>query len=401
MLLSQRKKLHWLITICISIFFATAIYATNPTNYKGIKSSSPAAKKLKYGTIPVVVLHGTHQQMGIQYGQALQNELQQSLSILEQYYIGQQHIPYEKLVAKANLLYDRFPLSYQLFIQGVAQGSKLSLDDAKILNAMETLPSLASEDAGHCSFLAITPKQTITNTTLIGRNYDFPAPFDKIAHYLIVTVLKEDNAEPTAFIALPGQIYCPSCVNADGLFMELNNGTPSGGQFVDIDRQSLLINMLQIMQNSKDLQQMQKQLNATQSDYSLIINTADKKQVKSFEFSSTLGMHTVFPATDINFASTNFYLSDAWKDIPTPTDETTWMGVTRRNNLLNLSTSAKTFDIKSFETLMDKNIKDGGAVWDMTIYQIIFDPNDLSLYLKIHNYSTEWINIPLKEIFQS
>jgi hypothetical protein len=393
------RKSCWCAVLCISILFASGISDANYTDFKDENSNQTAALKIKYGDIPVIIVHGTHREMGVQYGRAMQNELRESLSILENYYTEQRGISYQKLLANANLLYARFPVSFQLFIQGVAQGSNLNLNDAKILNAMATMGSIASDEGGHCSFLAITPRYTSTNATLIGRNYDFPTPFDKIAQYLTITILKEDNAEPTAIISLPGEIYCPSCVNADGLFMELNSGSPSGGEYVDVNRQSLLINMLQIMQNSKDLQQMEKELNATQSDYSLIINTADNKQIKSYEFSSTLGMHTLFPPSDANFASTNFYLSDAWHGIPAPTDETTWMGVTRRNNLLNLSAAEKSFDIKTFESLMDKNIKDGGAVWDLTVYQIIFDPSDLSLYLKVHSSAAKWVRVPLKELF--
>lgn len=155
------------------------------------------------------------------------------------------------------------------------------------------------------------------------------------------------------------------------------------------------------MQNSSDLNQVQKQLKATQSDYSLIVNTADQKLAKSFEFSSTLGMNTVFPEKNEIFASTNYYLSKDWKNIPEPTDATTWTGVTRRNNLLNLVSQSDQIDISSFEKIMDKNMAQGGAAWNFTIYQLIFDSSDLSLYAKINNQGNVWNKIPLKELFAS
>ena len=58
--------------------------------------------------------------------------------------------------------------------------------------------------------------------------------------------------------------------------MELNNGGPSGGHIVDLNRESLLINMLHISQNSEDFSKVGSYLLAMNSDYSLIINTADK-----------------------------------------------------------------------------------------------------------------------------
>lgn len=194
----------------------------------------PVAKKIRYGNIPVVLLQGNYKQMGIQYGQLLHDELQQSLLILKNYYITQQGIPWEKMIAQGELLYERFPFNFQIFIQGIAEGANIGIEEVKILNAMETMISLVSDNnVGHCAFLSISSKKTTTNSTLIGRNYDYPAPFNVISKYLTVTILKADNTEPVAIVSLPGQIYCPSCIGYNGLFMELNNGTPSGGVYND------------------------------------------------------------------------------------------------------------------------------------------------------------------------
>ena len=362
--------------------------------------AAKTAIKQKFGAIQTVILSGTHEEMGAQYGKALQDELKAALSILEDFYITQHRVTYTKLRDQADILYKRFPLNYQLFIQGVSQGSGLSLDDVKILNAMETLDRLIPPiQAPGCAFLSIPGNKTATHFSLIGRNYDFRPPYDSLAKYLTVTILKEPNAVPTAFISIAGEIYCPTCINANGLFMELNNGSPSGGSWINENRQSLLINLLQILQNSNDLSQMEKQLNATQSDYSLIINTANKDNSKSYEFSSTLGMKTVFPSSNDVFVSTNFYLNKTWENIPVETDATTWLGVTRRNNLLNLASQLEQFDIPAFELLMDKQIKNGGGAWDFTIYQLIFDMNDFSLYVKINKEGNAWNKIPLEKLF--
>ncbi len=89
-----------------------------------------------------------------------------------------------------------------------------------------------------------------------------------------------------------------------------------------------------------------------------------------------------------------------WTDIPKPTDNTTWMGVTRRNNLLSLASRLRQFDIPAFQNLMDTKIEDGDAVWNLTIYQIIFDGSDLSLYLRITISQSEWTKVSLKDFFQ-
>jgi len=177
--------------------------------------------------------------------------------------------------------------------------------------------------------------------------------------------------------------------------MELNNGMPSGGYYIDQNRQSLLINMLISLQNSENFWQVDKQLLATQSDYSLIVNVADANFVKSYEFSSTLGMKPFSPSLMDPFASTNYFQNLTWTGIPFPTDNTTWLGVTRLNNLLTLANNGF-FGINEFKTLMDTPIEAGGAKWNRTIYQIIFDPSphNLTLYLKPFQSAT-WTPIPL------
>jgi hypothetical protein len=342
--------------------------------------------------IKTLTLRGSRQEMGQQYGAALRSELRQALAILEDYYVKQRGVPFTRLQAQAELFYDRFPWSYQMFILGVAQGSGLRPDQAKILNAQETLTGLSRDDPGACSFIAISPSRTKTGAMLIGRNYDFPPPYDRIAPLLTVTVMEEDNSLPVAFIGLPGQIYCPTCIGGNGIFMELNNGMPSGGFSVNTKRQTLLITMLQALQDSDDLAQVESRLNATQSDYSLIVNIANKNTLKSLEFSSTKGQKTTVPTDDI-FVSTNFFLNEDWPGLPEPTDATTWQGVTRRNNLLKLARHAGPLDAEGLSQIMNRTIPQGGAVSPNTIYQLIYDSHDGSLLVRVAQ-SSDWIAIP-------
>lgn len=96
-----------------------------------------------------------------------------------------------------------------------------------------------------CSYFYIPPAQSTGGKGIIGRNYDYPSPFDKIAKYLTLTYLNHPDFQPTLLIALPGQAYCPSCLNKWGLFVEINNGMPSGGYDVDPSKTTLLIKILE------------------------------------------------------------------------------------------------------------------------------------------------------------
>lgn len=340
--------------------------------------------------IKLITLEGTKYRMGVEYGKQLVSEMKASLGILYKFFVNEHNVSLERLTAKADQFYQKYPFSYQQFIKGVAQGSGLSLDEVKILNGMETLYALKDEqqEIGACAFLAVPPTHTVSNYNIIGRNYDFPEPYNKIASYLTVTVLKEIDAIPTAIIGLPGQIYCPSCINANSLFIELNNGMPSGGYEVNHDAQSMLITLLEIAQNSESFAQMDKLLSARDSDYSLVINTANKTHVKSYEFSSFKGDKHFVPNKNSVFVSTNFFQNETWDSNAELTDESTWLGISRRSNLINgVKENSSIEDVKQ---LLDVHHSNSGAKWDLTIYQIIFDTNTQELCLKVPQEDTDW-----------
>jgi hypothetical protein len=242
-------SLYWLLA-CGTIQVANATTDINPQ-----------AVKLNYGNISTLVLSGSSKQIGVQYGLSLKVQLKQELAILESYYIDQEHLTYAQLATHAALLYNRFPLRYQIFMQGVAQGADLSLNDVMILNAMETLGEILSDKSQEaCAFLFVPPQRTTTGASLIGRNYDYAPPFDQLAKYLTVTVLKEPHKVPTVFISIAGEIYCPSCVNAAGIFLELNNGMPSGGTTINRNTSSMLARMLDTVQDSTNLTMVENKL---------------------------------------------------------------------------------------------------------------------------------------------
>ena len=335
--------------------------------------------------IKAITLSGTHYEMGVSYGAQMQGELRGALEVLKDFFINGRHVTYEAMLAKSDEFHNRYSPPYKYFLKGVAYSTGLTLNDVKILNGMEVFNSLGSADdhfidtpVSACAFIFLPPEKSSTGSAIIGRNYDFPAPYDLIAQNLTITTLIKPEHSTVTMVGLPGQIYCVSCVNEKGFFMELNNGMPSGGYSYDITRQSLLINMLHMNQNSLDYEDIGNQLRATQSDYSLIINTANATSTKSYEFSTTLGMREFAPKDGEVFVSTNFFQNNTWGDaVPKPTDDTTWKGVTRRDNLMDLASKHDKFSIQEFQKLMEVDMSNGGGCWPLTIYQIILTGDDL------------------------
>lgn len=330
-------------------------------------------------------LSGSNFEMGVSYGAQMKPELQGALNLLKDFFITKHGVTYEQMVAKANEFYDRYSSEYKYFLDGISNSTGLTIDEVNILNGMETINSLASSgnqgidtSVGACAFIFLPPEKSYTGSSIIGRNYDFPYPYSAIAQNLTITTIRQPEHSDVTIIGLPGQIYCPSCVNDKGFFIELNNGMPSGGYTDDLTRQSLLINMLHINQDSSEFEQVGNQFRATQSDYSLIINTANATSVRSYEFSTTLGMKEFIPKPGEVFVSTNFFQNATWgSEIPTPSDNSTWDGVTRRDNLLELASNQDKFSVEDFQKLMEVDIPDGGGCWSMTIYQIISTEGDL------------------------
>jgi len=353
--------------------------------------------------IVTVVVSGSHFEMGIQYGTRLKSQLHRSLDILKKYFITEHHVSYDALIARAEVFNVRYSYTYDKFLEGVAQGAQLSVDDCKILNAMETLNHLVTGksdlDVFYCLFLFVPPSRTMGGQAIIARNYDFPPPFNQIAKQIVVTIYRSPNKIPTASIAMPGQIYCPTCINNQNLFLELNNGGPSGGFEVAQDRTSLLIQLLEILRDSDSYDRLRHHLMAVESDYSLIINSANQNKTLSFEYSSTEGRRTFSSPRNRIFVSTNFFLNQSWPKMPIPTDNTTWMGVTRRNNILTLTEAINQHNITTIQAIMNVTLKDGGALWDLTIYQIIYDYYHQSLFIRSPQYNTTWTPIFLGKLF--
>ena len=341
--------------------------------------------------------------MGKEYGQQMRPQMLESLKIIENYYIKQKGLTYNDLLKQANELYKRFPDNYKSLLKGAAKGAKISLNDEIILNGMETLVAINAAKPklkSGCAFASISQKNSYSDGRIILRNYDYyNEPFNKISKLLSITTFNFNKGYPVAIIAMPGQLYCPSCLNSKGLFIELNNGFLSGGSSVNKDRETMLIQMLNMLRTSKNIQQLNNKLKTTQSDFSLIINAGDISKAISYEYSSTKGHKKDNIQPNSNFVVTNNFLSPKWGDlVPKPNMKTMGSSITRRTNLIKLIDNYQNVDIPTAKKIMDTNVKSGGAKNPYTIYQIIYDTKAKKLYLNLED-SKGWRKVPFKDIF--
>lgn len=352
-------------------------------------------------SIKYISISGNLEKMGKQYGYEMKGHLKSVLSILLDYYCDQHNIAFEVLLAHAQKLFDRFS-AQQIFISSYSKVAGISLDEAKVLNAMEVFMSLINKNFGSCSFIGIPQKLTEDGFVIVGRNYDYPKPFDKCAKYLTVTVMHENGKIPVAIIGLPGQTYCSTGINERGVFCSLNNGMISGGYDVIETNESILCWLLRILQISKNAEQFSEHLRDFTTDFSLIINCADDKDIYSNELSSKLG-NKQYRCSDIDVAViTNFFLHNKWVNLPVPSDKKTGYSVTRRENLLKLTRQISKYSTNEMLCILDAQIKSSinpGSTWRNTIYQIAYNSKNRSLRIKIPHHYDQWFDFI--DIFKS
>lgn len=166
-----------------------------------------------------------------------------------------------------------------------------------------------------------------------------------------------------------------------------------------ISRETMLIQMLNMLRTSKNIQQLNNKLKAAQSDFSLIINAGDSSKAISYEYSSTKGHKKDNVQPNSNFVVTNNFLNPKWGDlVPKPNIKTMGSSITRRENLTKLIDSYPSIDIATAKKIMDTNVKNGGAKNPYTIYQIIYDTKAKNLYLNLED-NKGWREVPFKDIF--
>ncbi len=85
-----------------------------------------------------------------------------------------------------------------------------------------------------------------------------------------------------------------------------------------------------------------------------------------------------------------------------PTDKESWMGLTRRNNLIARCEAEKgLIDAAAMRRIIDISEEDGGARNDLTVYQLVAEPSTLKLWVRVvHAPQPTWEEIDLSGILR-
>lgn len=178
------------LALCLTIFaLACSDSTTGEYGMRRISSLGDAALYITTtpegdGNIRAITLSGTFSEMGRQYGELLKEDLEKYYEdVIEDYLMAEKGISYDELTEEAELSYSLAIDDMKAMMQGVAEGSGLTLLQVQIINSS----MLRAIEA--CSAVAAWGEHTGGGPLVIGRNWDMnTGSLDIIKDYMMVVV---------------------------------------------------------------------------------------------------------------------------------------------------------------------------------------------------------------------
>ncbi|OPX99325.1 MAG: hypothetical protein A4E60_02822 [Syntrophorhabdus sp. PtaB.Bin047] len=365
-------------------------------------SSFEGGRLYRSGKINVPVLQGSYRQMGRQYGYLLSGELKSLYkNAVVDHFQALRGLSDDEMNRTAMSLYRFYPRRFKDMINGMAETSGLSLKEQIMLNAIEFYGLMSG-----CSGIIAWGDHTYGEALIAGRNYDWFEEYVEFAESLTVTVFNPDSGISNAIVTFAGVIYATTGLNAEGVFLELNNGLPSGGSLKYDDRVPAIVNLLASLSDCGSLDELDAFFNTTRPDLTFIINAADRTRGVSYEWAPFEHRRRSGDGEGL-LISTNHFADPSWGIVLQ--DQAGFETVRRRENLLSLAHGRKgTIDVGAMEEMLDTPMDKGGATWPVdgsvrtpyrTTYQIIAVPASLQLWLKVPGFQ-DWTGVELKGLFE-
>ncbi len=351
-------------------------------------------KKITKGDIKIVDLRGTWRQMGRQYGYLMKKELEDINTFLDIIIEAN-----EGNTSTADQIVDtqtaQTPYRINEFFEGASETSGFSIRQLQTINAVERIGGLP-----RCS-VAMAWDEYAKSDLVIGRNYDYSDSFALLKDDIAVTVYHPaDGSLATATIGYVGEIYTVNGLNEKGIFLELNNGTPTSNIKSPDTRVTGTTMLFECLFEADELNDMELFFNTVNCSSSYIINVANEDEGRSFEWCPVGVKHGGEDLPDGLLVSTNFYVNPDWL-FKVPSDEASWMGITRRNNLIELCNSNKgKIDEEVMKEIINKTVEEGGAMNGNTVYQLVVVPKTKTLWLQITGGSA-WTKIDLNSFLEA
>ena len=397
----KHEKSFLFIIIALLFLVVTSVAGVEPLAFQSSQpvSTFEGGGLYKSGKLNILNLHGTYKQMGCQYGYLIKEQLHTLYKkAIEDYFIGQKGLSREMMKQTAMSLFNFYPQRFKDIMYGMAETSGLSIEKHIVLNGLELYGTISG-----CSGIAAWGDYTKGGPLIFGRNYDWFDSYKEFAKYLTVTVLNADSGIPCAIVTFAGVIYATTGMNANGLFLELNNGMPSRGALSYSNRVPVIINLLAFLCDCSTMEQLNAAFNSTRSNFTFIINVADDNCAYSYEW-PPFDLRRRTGEVEGLLVATNHFVNPAWG--MALMQNTGFKSVERRKNLLSLGHKNKgKMNTGKMMDILDIPMNAGGATWParekiQTVYQVIAIPGELKLWVKVPGFQN-WTGVDLAPVFES
>lgn len=345
----------------------------------------------EYNGLNILDLHGSWYEMGRQYGKLaspLLHDVYQNF-MLPNMEREPDRVTFVRDVA--DKLFRYYPHRLRQLFKGMAETSGLTLEQLKTVNVVEF-----SAAVFNCSALAAWGDYAAGNL-VYGRNYDAPGFLPLGKDVLIAVYHPSDGSLATATIGYAGEIYAVNGINEKGLFLELNNGMPSGGTEILYERLASTVELMTMLLDADSVDYADAFFRTVKGFASYTIGVADAHEARSYEWCAR-GVARAPLAADGLMVMTNHYVSEDW-DFAKPDDEQSWGSLTRCANLTALAEQNRgVLDAACMCAIMQTPIDKGGPCHECTVYQLVFEPQTMTLWMQVAGVTT-WQRVDMKKIF--
>ena len=389
-----RKAMILLVSLLFVMMVGSVYASPGPERVEPVLTAADADQTFKQGSkvrmnnISVVSLHGTWREMGRQYGMLMKDELHEVYDFVESMTTlrSENAERSESIIALDKAQYTN---TIREFMEGASETSGLTIDQVQAVNALERIGGLPKCSAAFCW------DDYSSGQLIVGRNYDYSNAFVPLKDDMVITVYHPaDGSLAVATIGYAGEINTYNAINEKGIFMELNNGTPSTNIKTRTDRIQGTTMLFSAMFETDELNDWELFFNTVACSSSYIINVADSQSACSYEWCKNGAKTGNTDLPDGLLVSTNYYVNPDWP-FTTPSDASCWEGLTRRSNLITLSEKSKgKIDAKRMQEIIETPVEKGGAMNELTMYQLVMVPETKMLWLQVVG-GPEWTQIDL------
>lgn len=387
-------------------------------NYTSSEGNSGSFEK--NGTLIILNLHGSYDEMGQQYGALAYNQLNEIYqTLVPQYFSG---FSYKTLLAlMLRSYYDhRLDPRERAILQGMAKTSGLTYRQLLSVELVSVAMDIFNDRTvhGHCSFMSAWGERSKSDTMLIARNLDLITQVGQLDKYnsLVIYNPTKCNDNSVASFGFIGLVPGFTMINSQGLFFEANDGQSSVPGF-DVMNGVVALNTgfygLLDAKNRNDFIESFYAVPTMTSHFSAIV---DKDQAQVLERAS----HNVPKLLDGQGEGylffTNLYRTADFKnekisinDCVEKTRDSATYACVRYHHFEKFVATHDQFDINELRTFFHTPLDDGGIyqpgnskgfpVKEITIHTVIGDLSTGEFIYSNHQNKDVWINLAIYKYF--